>query len=1594
MAATDQNYRNQYMLDVVFAVSSILLLVSIVVMLAVEQGYMSLGEANNKRWKEEQRVFRDVEVAMAQREALKKLPSLHEVEMLIKQADAAKVQRKKNQEKIDEYDRQIRAKLPAKEAADLELTNLKAFLDSKKSFYDIEVEHAKSATAPTVVRYKNEVEDLQQKVGIAKDKADALAEEVKVFQRKKDDLERPLTEAIGNLKKTLDDFDRQVNLATKKQWGVGDWIRSLPVIDGFAAPTKIEQFTINDLTIDYNFKGVTRFDRCTTCHKGIDRANYTRENLEALWYEPEGDARVKDKLKDAKKILELRQDLLAGLDEGRNLPDVSKLSKLKTMSPKRLTPARVSEFCAHPRLDLFVSPTSKHPQEKFGCTSCHSGQPSATAFALAAHTPNDAATMKRWTKEHDWESQHMWDFPMLPNRFIESACLKCHHQVTDLYSNGNKSEAPKLTKGHSVISEFGCFGCHEINGYKSGRQVGPDMRLEPSPPLESLSPAEQAKLRADPDNPPGQMRKVGPSLYRLGEKTYKEWAVKWLKAPREFRPDTKMPHYFGLSNNDEKALAGTGQEDFPDTEIQGIAHYLFSSSRDYLDMVKQARNAGLVKEKQDIVQPLQEKLDRKEKLTEAETKKLLDAKYFLSLQSHPERLSDEALKMKGDATKGRDLFTRKGCLACHSHAATNEPGDGWPAAPSEAEFGPNLSQVKEKLVNKEDKDSGDRARIWLFNWLKNPSVHNPRTRMPITHLSDQEATDIAAWLLSRDVPRDPGGKVSEDIQGAQWESLKVATPDRKKLEKLVRVYLDPLLADSEIKQLFNGQLAPDRAAALGADERELVQLFTGPSLKWAMEQRKIDEQEAKLEQLKWYVGKKAIGRLGCYGCHDIPGFDNAKPIGTALAEWGKKDPGRLAFEDIANFMKDHFKEKQIVDKRVDEDGNPLSLDKGRPLYEKYFFDALLHGARDGYLHQKIYDPRSYDYNRLRSWTDRSRMPLFKFARVKKKQAETEQEFQLRKDWAEAKGQPLSKSDKARAAESSEAFAARKDMEEANAREAVMTFVLGLVAEPIPLQYLNAPSPDRLAEIKGRQVLDKFNCAGCHTVRPGAVEFKLSPSLVKRLDNAWNPKGYKTDYHFHDHSAWYPPKIANGTVLTHVATPGLDVDGKKPVLKVTLSEAILFKSGTKDSEGDLDRNFRAGDEIKIPASDVIWPPPGAFKNPDTFRAWEKQFGPQGGAFAKLLSAYLTNEKYPIKDLKGKEFGMVPPHLMWEGERVQPNWLFQFLRDPHKVREMAVLRMPKFNMSQDEAEALVNYFAAVAKRDNPNNKLIYPYVNTPQSSDLTSDYWKGKTQEYIQKLKDAKVYNPEKKMYEDAKLYETEKKTYEASWEKMHADWKVELKAAQTRKKAAYAALKVFMKEEQDVKEAADLLQGPIVDRLMDQLKQKQLDRIKIKKEPTEQEYGFWSSEKDRLDVLVTQKPPAELQKDWADHDAYALAGFRLVINKCNQCHDIGYSKAQNQAALDPKVVQGPSLNLASKRLQPGWVHYWVANPQRFVPYPTLMPVNFAADKSTAGVAWMPDEPLFMVDSARDTVLNLQTITAYPLTRYFMQIGPGEATKTGK
>lgn len=64
----------------------------------------------------------------------------------------------------------------------------------------------------------------------------------------------------------------------------------------------------------------------------------------------------------------------------------------------------------------------------------------------------------------------------------------------------------------------------------------------------------------------------------------------------------------------------------------------------------------------------------------------------------------------------------------------------------------------------------------------------------------------------------------------------------------------------------------------------------------------------------------------------------------------------------------------------------------------------------------------------------------------------------------------------------------------------------------------------------------------------------------------------------------------------------------------------------------------------------------------------------------------------KHLERKSFA--PPSLDGEGARVQTSWLVEFLQHPKRLRPWLQLQMPDFGLSDTEAAALADYFAALA------------------------------------------------------------------------------------------------------------------------------------------------------------------------------------------------------------------------------------------------------------------------------------------------------------
>ena len=84
--------------------------------------------------------------------------------------------------------------------------------------------------------------------------------------------------------------------------------------------------------------------------------------------------------------------------------------------------------------------------------------------------------------------------------------------------------------------------------------------------------------------------------------------------------------------------------------------------------------------------------------------------------------------------------------------------------------------------------------------------------------------------------------------------------------------------------------------------------------------------------------------------------------------------------------------------------------------------------------------------------------------------------------------------------------------------------------------------------------------------------------------------------------------------------------------------------------------------------------------------------------------VERERLENPNVKGSEaWAWLPPPLISEGRKVQPEWLNDYLLDPHLIRPAVLMRMPKYNLSPSEARKLADYFAA--KDSSP-----YPYPFT--------------------------------------------------------------------------------------------------------------------------------------------------------------------------------------------------------------------------------------------------------------------------------------------
>jgi mono/diheme cytochrome c family protein len=74
--------------------------------------------------------------------------------------------------------------------------------------------------------------------------------------------------------------------------------------------------------------------------------------------------------------------------------------------------------------------------------------------------------------------------------------------------------------------------------------------------------------------------------------------------------------------------------------------------------------------------------------------------------------------------------------------------------------------------------------------------------------------------------------------------------------------------------------------------------------------------------------------------------------------------------------------------------------------------------------------------------------------------------------------------------------------------------------------------------------------------------------------------------------------------------------------------------------------------------------------------------------------------------------IAPTLAGEGEKVQPEWMFKFLKNPLSIRPWLNVRMPRFNLTDGDAAHLVSYFSALSDAKYPYEFFHFGETKVPE------------------------------------------------------------------------------------------------------------------------------------------------------------------------------------------------------------------------------------------------------------------------------------------
>ncbi len=374
---------------------------------------------------------------------------------------------------------------------------------------------------------------------------------------------------------------------------------------------------------------------------------------------------------------------------------------------------------------------------------------------------------------------------------------------------------------------------------------------------------------------------------------------------------------------------------------------------------------------------------------------------------------------------------------------------------------------------------------WLFDWVRDPRHYNAETFMPDMRLTDDEVADVAAYLSG--------------LIGSAGTSAG-ATYQATDVDEVLLDYLKAIVPSEEAEATVD---------AMSAAERQLD------------------------------LGRRAIGRYGCYSCHEIDGFEDTQAIGTELSTEGSK---LLPQFDFA-----------------------------------FMHEEIPHSKRD-WIKNKLLDPRVYDRNRILQPLEKLRMPHYGFS-----------------------------DDEARL---------------------LTTAVLSFQRDVQPKVAQVPRSARKDAIIEGRNLTRRRNCVGCHEIEGDGGDYRdlvEEPSLAPPL---LTPEGAKVkpDWLY---AFFQGPITIRPWLDVRMPTFGFEDDHWNAVLD--------YFAAISDAVGPFRTHEVVSDAVVLEAGEELF------------------------TQLQCQSCHVT-DTIP----EGRARADLAPDLRMTPERLQPDWILDWLADPQVIQ----------------------------------------------------------------------------------------------------------------------------------------------------------------------------------------------------------------------------------------------------------------------------------------------------------------------------------------